>query len=55
MTLHRIPRKQLDTNIFYVNDDMDRIVGLGHTTAQVYDHLTDAGAQVGRASCRERV
>lgn len=47
MNLHRIPRKQLDSNIFYVNDDMDRIVGLDRTTVQVHDHLHDVGAQQG--------
>jgi len=43
MTLHRIPRKQLDPDIFYVYDDMGRIVGLDRTTAQVHAHLHDDG------------
>jgi len=43
MSLHRIPRKQLDTSIFYVEDDLERIEGLDRTTAQVHDHLHDVG------------
>jgi len=43
MDLHRIPRKQLDVDIFYVDDDMDRIVGLDLTTGQVHDHIHDSG------------
>jgi len=33
--LHRIPKKQLDIDIFSVSDDMSRIIGLDHTTADV--------------------
>jgi len=33
--LHRIPKKQLDIDIFSVSDDMSRIVDLDHTTAEV--------------------
>lgn len=41
--LHRIPKKQLDDDLLANSDDMSRITGLDHTTAEVKEAVDRAG------------
>jgi len=39
---HRIPRKQLDPNIFYVTDDIQALIGISFTTAELEAHIVNS-------------